>query len=421
MNALRYCLCFFLTAALLLGLLLLSTLVPRQAIRPQMQKSAEYLCEGELFGEAVEGISSSRIDRYADSILLGIAFQFDRENALRSVMEDSYYRQPYQNENENLRDAVEKDLPGNQQYLRYWHGSAGIVRVLMAFLTLPQIYLWHGILMGLLALGLLFRLIRRKAWIPAAGILAGLVGSACWLVPLSLEYTWVFLILLVQMHLVLMKSFPADWTRRCMFFLVSGILTNYLDFLTCETLTLLAPLLLLLWLGHSEGREAAPWKTLAKAAGIWLAGYTGMYLLKWGLAAIVMGENVFPLVTASLEKRTIGTPTTGFQLYWLEAPLKNLLNLFPMNYNVVGILAGCLLAAVAAYLGYVHHRKRFDRQLVVQYAVIGLIPYVRYLVLANHSFNHVFFTFRAQLATLLAAVLILGEVTGWGTGKRERL
>lgn len=38
---------FLLTAALLFGLLLCSTLVPGDAIRPQVLRSADYLCEKE--------------------------------------------------------------------------------------------------------------------------------------------------------------------------------------------------------------------------------------------------------------------------------------------------------------------------------------------------------------------------------------
>ena len=39
--------------------------------------------------------------------------------------------------------------------------------------------------------------------------------------------------------------------------------------------------------------------------------------------------------------------------------------------------------------------------------LVGIIPYIRYLVLANHSYLHCFFTFRAQFATVMALALIL--------------
>ena len=59
-----------------------------------------------------------------------------------------------------------------------------------------------------------------------------LAAVSAWFVPFSLEYTWMFLLMLVQMHLVVSRRFPADWHGRCLFFLASGVAANYLDFLT---------------------------------------------------------------------------------------------------------------------------------------------------------------------------------------------
>ena len=80
LQPIRYLVCgalIFVTAAsLMLGALLLSALVPKEAIKEKTLESAEYLYEGELFGEALSGIEGSRIDRYADAILLNIAWHY---------------------------------------------------------------------------------------------------------------------------------------------------------------------------------------------------------------------------------------------------------------------------------------------------------------------------------------------------------
>ena len=59
---------FCVTGAFFVGCLLLTAMIPRGSIRNHLLESAEYLCEGELFGTVVEGVNSSKIDRYADSI-----------------------------------------------------------------------------------------------------------------------------------------------------------------------------------------------------------------------------------------------------------------------------------------------------------------------------------------------------------------
>lgn len=132
-SSIRYIVTFFLMTILLTGLLVLAAFIPQNAIRGNVRESAEYLCEGELFGTVVDGVKGSEIDRYADSILLAIAYQYDADHPLSSVMWSSYYYTPYENENENLLHAVTEGKKANRQYLRYWHGSNTIVRPLLVF------------------------------------------------------------------------------------------------------------------------------------------------------------------------------------------------------------------------------------------------------------------------------------------------
>ena len=410
---------FLLTAALLFGLLLCCTLVPKDVLRPQMQQSADYLCEKEyLFDALLPGVDSSRQDRYADSILLGIAWQYDSADPVRSTLISAYYSNPHQGENLNLRDAVTQDLPANQQYLRYWHGSAGILRLLMSVLSLQQVYIFHGIVLAVLAAGLLLRLLRRRMFAAATGIAVGLVGVNCWFIPISLEFTWVFLILLVQLHIVLNKSFPQDPGRRAVFFLVSGMITNFLDFLTCESLTLLMPLLMLMLLDRDAARPRMTRKALLRIALDWAVGYGGMYLLKWGLAGIVMGENPLPYVTSHIGERMVGS-VEGYSFFeiLIMSLRRNVTALFPAGYDVPGMLAGIALLVAAGYIGYVHHRDGFDKGWIWTCALFGAIPFLRYVTLVNHSYLHGFFTHRALMITLFALVLILAELTGWGQKK----
>ena len=58
------------TFVLLLLLLLGAALIPKSAIRSNMEKSSELLCENIVFYNLQENINGSKIDRYADSILL---------------------------------------------------------------------------------------------------------------------------------------------------------------------------------------------------------------------------------------------------------------------------------------------------------------------------------------------------------------
>lgn len=406
-NIVKYAAVFCAAAALGLALLVLSALIPRRAIAENMRASAEYLAAGELFGAAVDGVEGSRIDRYADAILLNIAWHYDAADPLRSVMRSAYYYTSEQNENDNLLDAVTRDLPANRQYLRYWHGSIALVRPLLTVLTLPQIYMLHGALLAALAAWLSALLWRKKERAAALGALAGMAAASFWFVPLSLEYTWVCLLALLVSLLVVRRG--EKLRDPCALFLVAGMATAYLDFLTAETLTLLVPLLLLIWLRRRDGSCV---RTAWTSALAWGCGYALMWLAKWALASLALGENVLPYVAGHIEERLGGELVgVGPIRFVAGAVWRNVFCLFPMGWGVAGALIGLALLVGAAYYGYVYRRAGYDRALLLTCAALGLVPYVRFLALRNHSYIHCFFTCRAQMATVLAVALILAELT----------
>lgn len=411
-TALAYIAVFLSAVILLTGVLVLSAGIPHSAIRKNILRSAEFLCDGPLFGTVLEGVEGSRIDRYADSILMAIAWQYDEECPLESVMRSSYYYTEYQNENKNLLDAVTKDLAPNQQYLRYWHGSIALLRPLLTVFHLQQIYLLNGIILTMLLICLLAVLCRRKAFVPVLGFGLGLVMTSSWFVPLSLEYTWTYLVMLVVSLMAVKLAWAGKWQYMGALFLLSGILTNYLDFLTTETLTLLVPLLLVLWLDRRDNAVQAA-RNAAKAVFLWGFGYAGMWITKWTMAAAVLEENVMPYVMGHVQERLGGDLGLSLGRYMAGAVLRNIKCLFPLEYGTAGVLAVLALVVFASYVGYVYQKKTIRWDYVILFAALGLIPYVRYLVLHNHAWLHCFFTYRAQLASIVAVVMILAEITDW--------
>lgn len=412
----------FLTAALAMaGLLVIAAMIPKDSIRGKSLESARYLADSELFGDALKDVPASRIDRYADSILLNIAYNYDSDHPLKSVMLSAYYFNERQEENVNFLDAVTDDPGANRQYLRYWHGSIALVRPLLTFLSIRQIYVVNGIILLILTAFFLITAIRSRFYAPAAGMILALISTGCWFVPLSLEYTWNFFVMLIASIIALRMSASGKRKSFTVFFLLVGMITNWLDFLTTETLTLLIPLLLILWTkkalddnpgpGSDTGRDTSV-RFLSASGGSWLAGYVGMWLFKWALAALVLGENVIPYVSDHISERLGGDVGVNLSGYLTGAVTRNIGCLFPFGYGSLGFIAGLILPFAAAYIGFVYRRRDYDMRYVLLYAALGLIPYVRYLILHNHSYIHFFFTYRAQAATVMAVILMISELTG---------
>ena len=155
--------------------------------------------------------------------------------------------------------------------------------------------------------------------------------------------------------------------------MVGGMVCAYMDFLTTETLSLTVPLLLVLWVFFHKNPQASRTQVMKEAAKltlVWGFGYVGMWVMKWVMASLILGENVMPYVTEHIGERL---------------------------YGDIGVRQ-------LTYICGWH---------ILMYMLPGLVPYIRYLVLHNHSYLHCFFTYRAQMATVLAIVLILEEVVDW--------
>ena len=412
LNVLKYIAVFIMTVAVAAALLVAAALIPRDAIRNNMTESAEFLRDGELFGEKIKGVDGSKIDRYADSILLGIAYQYDSGHPLESVMKSAYYYTEYQNENVNLYDAVTGGYEANQQYMRYWHGSIAVVRPLMMFFNIQQIYIINAVIIAGLTAWLMVILIRNKAYLPAVAAACGLVLTSSWYVPMSLEYTWTYIIMLFASCIGTFRAFKGNMRDTGLFFMITGMITSYMDFLTTETLTLLIPLLLIIWIDiRNEGH--ADVKKILKSVLFWSIGYIGMWLMKWGLAAVILRENVMSYITGHVRERLGGDIGIAPWRYYVGAVTRNIRHLFPWEYGPAGIAGGVFIILGAIYTGYVYKRKNINKCNIYIYLILAIIPYIRYIVLHNHSYVHSFFTYRAQMATIMAVVLIVGETAGF--------
>ena len=204
MTVLKYIGVFTATAGVLLALLLLAAMIPREAIRKHSLESAEYYFdEGSDYKDIVEGAEGSGIDHYADAVLLNIAWCYDVRYPMRSIMLSAYYFTPDHKENENYLMAVRDGEEPNQQYLRYWHGSIAIVRPLLTVMPVRGIYIYNAIALIFLFAAVIIMLLRIREPVPVFGILMGAVLTAWWFVPLCLEFTWMCQLSLIATVLII--------------------------------------------------------------------------------------------------------------------------------------------------------------------------------------------------------------------------
>ncbi len=390
--------------------LTLSAAIPISQIQTNMEESADYLISNQMFFFASKQDHSSKIDRYADSILLNITYSMDYKNPVTSAMQAAYYYTDTSNENHNFYNAVYHDKSPNWDYSRYWHGSISILRPLFTIFNLKQIYIGSAIILLFLYITLLFFTKKYINFSTCISLLIASIMTSVWYVPMSLEYTWTFVIMLAA-SILCMALYREKEKYLPIIFFITGSTTCYLDFLTTETITLLVPLILIFAL-KQENKHIGTLKTeflyAIKISVNWLAGYALTWLSKWTLASVILHENVFSGALAQASYRVGGaTDKVSGISEIIQSILRNISCIFPFSFiSRNGYVAVIIFFVIVTIILYVFKKKKTSSTLNTILCLIAIIPFVRFIVLSNHSYLHYFFTYRALISTIFCLGLL---------------
>ena len=413
---------FACTLCVLCVLFLISALIPRETVRENILTSAYRMEEqGERY-LLEEGKEWTRMDNYADAEWLNILYSLDPDRSWQTMFESPIYVD-FGGEEDSLVHAlilrVEQELDANTVYDRYWHGTVMLLRPLLVFMTMEQIYWFMAIVFVVLFVILCALLLKRGfTWLTV--ILAVLV-IPCGLeyIPFCAEYWSPWLISLVLMIYILARR--PGWWEGSLLMLVSGTAVAYMDFLTTETVAFGLPflLLLLLWQQREPGRKAGEYFACFVRSGLlWAAGYGGALLVKWVGSSMLLGDDRidFALNRAAYWDSGYGeadiTGTGGI--------LDNVRMLFPFRRisDDMNLLLLLIVILGALFCFVFLFRKKQIPSVCPAVFLIALVPVLRFLTLSFHVSYHAFFTYRALYLTLAALAVCVGKMTDWEmTGK----
>ena len=425
----RYFLLFLLTAGILITAFIAVAIIPRVAIQKNVEKSAALFSQKEgAFPSTFAGLNSSGMDYYADAVLLDIAWYLEPEHPLESISWAKYYTEDRYSYNgfvkEYFIESIKKNLPANQQYLRYWHGSIIFVKPMLMFLDINGIHIIHGLLLLVLTIWLMMLLKRKRLRVESIILLVSMIAVSIWFVPFCMEFVWMFLCMLVTSIITVIWTSSGQEKWLPALFLTVGMTSVFLDFFTTETLTIAVPLLFMLRIRRRKGQKAGTFKILGESCILWGIGYVGMWTLKWGFAAVCLRQNIIPFVKDSVWEHVQSFEQMGM----LEMKIKTLANnfrlLFPLEYGLIGQVL--ILLLIAAFIVFpvitdrIRLRLHIDRIWILWYLLVGIIPIMRFLVISNHSLVHSFFTHRALAAFVMALCLIILELVEMNPGRNTK-
>ena len=404
-KTIKYIVTFILTMLTLILILVLASSINSPNIKKHLIESAEYLDKKPGIDRIQNKREYTYLHTYADSVLLNIINYIEPEKPLKSILQSRFYQKLKIDTNADFVTAIEEKQTANDEYSRYWHGSISIIRPLLFFFNIKQIYTILLIIFLILYSTFIFTIFKKSKKI-AIGILISSFAINIFLVPFCLEYFWTIALMMIT-SIVVIKNEKYGEERLKIIFFITGILTCYFDFLSTETLTYTVPIMLIFLIRKDESKENI--KLIISTGIVWLMGYIGAWLVKWILCALVYDKNIFLFIGQKLLVRVNGEveDISRLQMY-IEAITKNINTLFPLN--IVQRKWKLIIPTMLIIMGFImicDKKKIRKNNFFYGLVLLSSIPYVRYLVLANHSYRHSFFTFRAQMVTIIGIFFII--------------
>jgi hypothetical protein len=333
-------------------------------------------------------------------------------NPVKKTVDTWYYDGENAGENIGLYKAVTEETTNpNTDYTRYWHGTAGVIRILHLFTDATGIKNIGFLTILTLAAILMILLIRDGKDLLAVAFFLSICAVKIWNVRLSMEYQPAFIIAFTLCILYFLFEKKGD--RYLLFLSIAGgTLIAFFDFLTTETMTILLPLILVVTIRAKREVKLSFTENMyfVSSQGIaWVSAYAMCFLTKWSIASLLTGENKFMTAVRSVENRLSGTVSDGSEMSWwkqiLAAPAANISILFGAQerIDVMLIIMGIFLIVSVSVMGiFISSTDKKNKDTVYILLILGSVIIVRYLVLNNHSYMHSFFTYRGLISLFMA-------------------
>lgn len=194
------------------------------------------------------------------------------------------------------------------------------------------------------------------------------------------------------------------------FFLIIGMITSYVDFLTAPLITLGMPLVYLILLQQKEYGELSYKKNMSTVfvcSFLWGIGYLGNWAAKWVLASIVLGRNI---IADGLSQGINRVGAVEDQTSKLGAIAYNFFAIIPpeiegkdLNWFV---LFGAMVLIVLGIVFWKRHAQSSVLKSQLPLLIVAVYPYIWYVIMSNHSQIHYIFTYRIQMITVWAGLML---------------
>lgn len=344
-----------------------------------------------------------QVNQYIEAVNGAEPKVMNNEIAVLTIHTDVHMYQAMERSEYNVWKAV-LDING---YARYWHGYLVVLRPLAFFFEYDEVRFILGTITLILFSIVMIRVSERVGLHVAVTQGAALALTFFAASTLCLTYVCCYIILFIG-ELILLKKYHIENINYVFYLLfVLGMITNYFDFLTYPLIIPGGILLLVIYIHYLEDIDNTLQKEiniLIRGTIVWGIGYALTWGTKWLMASVILKENI---VLDALEQATYRSYGGNKQSIFSSAFLAVRKNLGSLLMDRIGIiLAVILICSLTVFLFWVYRFKKSGK-LLFPIVLIAIYPYVWYAILAQHSIQHSYLTYKAQMITIWA-ILLLG-------------
>ena len=400
--------------ASILGTLLLcgAYLLPTEPMEKNVRKSAEIFVRENTYPELYSWCTST-LDNFTDAYMLLEASDHSEgtvlERALRNdpgicvldprkVLTDHYIE--------------EEPLPEGVGYPRYWHGYEIWLKPLLSLTGYAGIRIIRGIYQAALVILVCFLLYRKKV----KRAILPLVLCYLMMMPVvlarNMEMSGCFGVTMWTLAALLLLK---DRRKISFLFLLAGIATAFFDFSTYPTLTFTMPAVLHFTMNPPENwKETLRW--FVRIGFCWVVGFAGMWAMKWTLATLVTGENVFADALNQIQVRTSDMHQDYVtHVSFFECAARNILWFIRTPATA---LAGLFCVWCVLPFGKKGKGKDAGRALpLLPYVLAALVPFAWFALTINHSYMHILFVCKTLAGPMFAGMVWLTGI--WNYKRRS--
>lgn len=381
------------------ALIVLTYLLPTNRIKENVGESIYTFYKEKVYYAVVDKYQATQLDNYTDAIMLSNAIYDGSESAINKAVQ--VYRYVNNLGGNPAGQLVEffgdKEIEWDTiTYSRYWHGYLAFLKPALLVFNYSDIRMINQIVQTLLLVWIIYLLVKRNFKEEILPFMTAILSIIPGAIALSLQFSTTIYISLISVILILLFHEKLQ-NKYIYFFLILGMVTSFIDFLTCPILTLGIPMLQLVILNKNDWKKDI--KDIIILSIMWGIGYAGMWIGKWIISSIVLQENLIDSALKMIAQRTADESAEG-NFTKLDVLRRNLKMIITVP-NILMFVLNFIYITYKAIKEKIWKRKNQYLK-IIPFCIIAMMPFAWYVFASNHSFMHYWFTYRSLAVTIFA-------------------